>query len=133
MSTALASTPDARFDLLISRIDRLEQTVARVVGLLEQAHPARPWKHLERRPHRWRRQLYMKGRNMTARQLAGRVLANEWTPEAGARDYNLPVEAVQEALEYTRQEQALLEYEAMYELHLLQKRGHSIAPATIPR
>ena len=101
MSTVQATAPvaDTRFDTLLQRLDRLEQNVERIAALLEQARAPLPWKHLERRPHHWRRQLYTKGRNMTARQLAGAVLSNKMTPEEGACDYDLPVEAVREALE----------------------------------
>src|SRR5262245_64724872 len=35
-----------------------------------------PWKHLVGRPHPWRKQLYLRGRNMTARQLVGGMRAN---------------------------------------------------------
>jgi hypothetical protein len=32
------------------------------------------YKHLEPRPHRWRKQLYIKGRNMTVWQLVSNML-----------------------------------------------------------
>src|SRR3974390_2580274 len=35
--------------------------------------PVEPWKHLVARRHPWRRQLFIKGRNMTVRQLIGTV------------------------------------------------------------
>ena len=131
MSTALATPPaDPRLDVVLQRLDRLEQAVERLAGLLEQAKPL-PWKHLERRPHKWRRQLYVKGRNMTARQLAGGVLSNKMTPEEGALNYDLPVDAVREALDYVQKERALLEYETLYEQHLLKQRGHSLATALV--
>ena len=39
---------------------------------------APPWLHLVRRPHPWRSQLYLRGRNMTVRQLVGTVKANRF-------------------------------------------------------
>ena len=132
MSTALATPPaDPRLDVVLQRLDRLEQAVERLAGLLEQAKPL-PWKHLERRPHKWRRQLYVKGRNMTARQLAGGVLSNKMTPEEGARDYDLPVEAVREALAYVEKEKDLVEYEVMFEQHCLSKEGYNLDAPTLP-
>jgi hypothetical protein len=62
--------------------------------------PAPPWEHLVVRNHPWRKQLYIKGRNMTVRQLVGTVKANRFTEEQGAQDLHLPVEAIREALAY---------------------------------
>ena len=70
-----------------------------------------PWKHLVRRRHPWRKQLYVKGRNMTARQLVGAMLANKVTEEEAADDYGLPVEVVREALVYVEQDKELIEAE----------------------
>jgi uncharacterized protein (DUF433 family) len=135
MSTALATPPtaDTRLDAVLQRLDRLEQAVSRLAGLLEQTHAPLPWKYLERRPDKWHRQLYVKGRNMTARQLAGGVLVNKKTPEEGARDYDLPVEAVREALAYIEKDKDLIAYEALYEKHLLEKAGYSLDTPTLPR
>lgn len=94
--------------------------------------PALPWQHLERRDHPWRKQLYVKGRNMTARQLVGAVKANNLTLRDAAADFDLPEEAVREALEYAEQDRLLLAKEDAYERHLLETRGHSLAPATVP-
>src|SRR5206468_2097211 len=41
--------------------------------------PAPPWKYLVVRKHPWRKQLYIKGRNMTVRQLVGTVKASRFT------------------------------------------------------
>jgi uncharacterized protein (DUF433 family) len=91
-----------------------------------------PWRHLVARPHPWRRQLYVKGRNMTVRQLVGTVKANRFTPEQAAEDLELPVEAIHEALQYAEKHKDLLESDAAYERHLLahggQKRGAQPVP-----
>jgi hypothetical protein len=63
----------------------------RDVGFGPKEAPAPPWKHLVMRRHPWRRQLYIKGRNMTVRQLVGTVQANRFTPEQAAEDLGLPV------------------------------------------
>jgi uncharacterized protein (DUF433 family) len=77
--------------------------------------PVEPWTHLVRRRHPWRKQLYVKGRNMTARQLVGAMLANKLTQEEVAHDYSLPVEAVHEALIYVEKDKELIAAESEIE------------------
>jgi uncharacterized protein (DUF433 family) len=66
------------------------------------------WHFLERRDDSWRLQLYVKGRNLTARQLAGAMIANRMTEEQAAADWRLPVEAIREAVAYCRENKPLL-------------------------
>ncbi len=57
--------------------------------------------HLEHRPHPHRRQLYVRGRNMTVAQLVRTVRANGYASvEVAAEDLDLPVAAITEAQEY---------------------------------
>src|SRR5262249_24060996 len=62
--------------------------------------PVPPWRHLAIRPHRWRRQLFVSGRNLTVGHLVMAMRANRQTPEQAAEELDLPVEAVREALCY---------------------------------
>ena len=39
------------------------------------------WQYLIARPHRWRRQLCIKGRNITVGQLVSTIRANRYSPE----------------------------------------------------
>lgn len=56
---------------------------------------------LEPKPYKkFTRQLGIKGRNMTVWNLVADVVVSDVPPEEIAADYRLPVEAVQEALEY---------------------------------
>ena len=56
---------------------------------------------LEPKPYKkLTKQLGIKGRNMTVWNLVADVVVSGLTPEEVAKDYRLPVEAVQEALEY---------------------------------
>ena len=71
----------------------------------------REWTWLVRRDHPWRRQLWIKGRNMTAGQLARTAAVEGWSPEETARQYELPVEAVIEAQRYTETARDLIEAE----------------------
>lgn len=58
------------------------------------------WTWLVKREHPWRRQLWIKGRNIAAGTLARTAAANSWTPEQAADEYDLPVDAVVEAIRY---------------------------------
>jgi uncharacterized protein (DUF433 family) len=91
------------------------------------------WQYLVARAHPWRRQLYLKGRDMTVRQLVGTVKANKLTPEEAAEDLELPVEAVREALRYAEENEELLELEAAYERYLLVQGGYKRGAPSVPR
>ena len=60
------------------------------------------WKYLERDPKSRLTQLSIRGRRIRARTLYGQFMSAEEsrTPEEIAADYDLPLEAVQEAIAY---------------------------------
>jgi hypothetical protein len=93
--------------------------------------PVEPWKHLVRRPHPWRRQLYLRGRNMTARQLVGGIRANQLDEEKASANYRVPVEAIREALAYVEESSRLLEDEAEIERLMLKREGVSRGPQSV--
>jgi uncharacterized protein (DUF433 family) len=65
--------------------------------------PHVPWVYLAPNPRSQYRQLFIKGRNIAAWTLYSMYMGGEepaMTPEAIAVDYNLPLEAVQEAIRY---------------------------------
>jgi hypothetical protein len=90
-----------------------------------------PWKHLVRRPHPWRKQLYLRGRNMTARQLVGGMRANSMDEEKASANYRVSVEGVREALAYVEENRTLLEAEAEIELLMLKREGLSREPQSV--
>src|SRR5438132_9503663 len=63
---------------------------------------ATTWKYLERDPKSSLKQLSIRGRRLRARTLYGMFMSAEepMTPEEIAADYNLPLEAVKEAIAY---------------------------------
>lgn len=61
---------------------------------------AADWRWLVARPHAWRDQLWIKGRRMTAGDLARTIEIEHWTPERSAAEFDLPLEAVLEAQRY---------------------------------
>jgi hypothetical protein len=46
------------------------------------------WQYLIARPHRWRRQMSIKGRNMTVGQLVSTVRANRYAPEQASEEWS---------------------------------------------
>jgi uncharacterized protein (DUF433 family) len=110
-----------RLDTIESRLRRLEEKIDRS-ELRETA--VEPWRFLVRRQHPWRKQLYIKGRNMTARQLVGSMKANQLDEQAAAADNHVSVEAVREALLYVENNKELLETEGEIE-RLMLKRGEA--------
>ena len=63
-----------------------------------------PWKYLARKRNSVYKQLFIKDRRIAARTLYGRFMSDEdpMTPEEIAADYDLPLEAVLEAIEYCK-------------------------------
>jgi hypothetical protein len=96
--------------------------------------PVQPWKHLVRRHHSWRKQLYLKGRNLTALQLVGSMRANDFDVTAATANYHLSAKAVREAVAYVKANKELLETEAEIERLLLKRDQGGIArgPQSVP-
>jgi len=117
-----------RLDTIESRLRRLEEKIDQR-EMREAA--VEPWQHLIRRLHPWRKQLYLKGRNMTARQLVGSMKANHLDESAAAADYRLPVEAVREALVYVERNWDLLATEAEIERLMLKRGGVARGPQPV--
>jgi hypothetical protein len=122
-------TPD-RLDAIENRLRRLEERMDRR-EMREAA--VEPWQYLVRRQHPWRKQLYVKGRNMTARQLVGSMKANQLDEAAAAADNRVPVEAVREALAYVESNRELLETEAEIERLMLRRGGVARGPRSVSR
>jgi len=55
------------------------------------------WQWLVEREHRWRRQLWVKGRKLTVGDVVSRLRFEHLTAEELAKDMDLPVDAVREA------------------------------------
>jgi uncharacterized protein (DUF433 family) len=85
------------------------------------------WKYLERDPLSSYTQLSIKGRRIRARTLYGRYMSAEepMTVEAIAADYNLPIEAVQEAITYCQSKPPEIERDFQYEEALVELAGHN--------
>jgi uncharacterized protein (DUF433 family) len=94
--------------------------------------PVPPWEHLVAREHPWRKQLFLKGRNMPVRQLVNSAKVNKLTHEQAAANYRLPVEAIREAFAYAAENAELLELEAAQEKYILARgrKGRASPPVS---
>jgi uncharacterized protein (DUF433 family) len=81
------------------------------------------YQYLESRPHRRKKQLWLKGRNMTVWNLVSWMQSNSLTPDEAAKDFGLPVEAVHEALDYYHKNRLLIDAELSEERELLRTAG----------
>jgi uncharacterized protein (DUF433 family) len=111
--------------------DRLAGRIDRMLSVLE-LDQNESWSHLAPRPDSWRRQYYLKDRNMTVRQLVGRMRANNWSVEQAASELNLPEEAIQEAVDYYDRNQELINLECALENYFLAKKGPPSGPRPVP-
>jgi uncharacterized protein (DUF433 family) len=83
------------------------------------------WKYLEPRPGSFYRQLFIKGRRIRARSLYGHYMSEEdpWTPQQIAAEYDLPVEAVKEAIAYCQSNPPEIEQDFRREEALMEAKG----------
>src|SRR3954470_18704726 len=82
------------------------------------------YQHLEPRPGSNYRQLFLKGRRIRAAVVDEAIRGPDpCTPEEFARDYQVPLEAVHEALEYVARNRSLIEQERDREAADIRARG----------
>ena len=82
------------------------------------------YQHLEHRPSSHYQQLWVKGRHIRAEILYRFTIGPEpQTPQEVAQDYDLPIEAVHEAIEYARHHQDLLDAERAREEARMRQLG----------
>jgi uncharacterized protein (DUF433 family) len=82
------------------------------------------YQHLEARPGSNYRQLWLKGRRIRAAVVDEEIHGPDpRTPEEFARDFEVPLEAVLEALDYVARNRTLIEQEREREAAKLRARG----------
>jgi uncharacterized protein (DUF433 family) len=82
------------------------------------------YQHLEPRPGSNYRQLFLKGRRIRAAVVHEAIYGPDpFTPEEFAREYQVPLEAVLEALDYVAHNLPLIEQERDHEAARLRARG----------
>ena len=86
------------------------------------------WQYLEQRSQSWRQQLYFKDRKLTAFAVWMDIIINGETSQQAAENWDLPLAAVQEAINYCETHQELLQKEAEIERRSLEELGVSLEP-----
>ena len=83
------------------------------------------WKYLERDPKSSYRQLSIKGRRIKARTLYGQYMSAEepMTVEEIAKDRDLPIEAVKEAIAYCESDPPELRQDYTYDEMIMEAAG----------
>jgi uncharacterized protein (DUF433 family) len=82
------------------------------------------YQHLERRPGSNYKQLFVKGRRIRAEVLYRQTIGLEpRTPEQVAEDYELPLEVIQDAIQYCVHNEPLLRQERDEELQWIREQG----------
>ena len=81
------------------------------------------WTYLVERPHSWKKQLFVKGRRLTAAQVWLDMRTNHMTPSEAAENWELPEETIAEIVEYCESNVALLKMEADEEKLYLSSQG----------
>lgn len=114
---------EAKVNQALDRLDRLERDWEKVEN---------PWTYLVARPHPWRKQLCIKGRNTTVGQLVSTIRVNCLSPEQASEDLDLPLPAILEALAYEKENRPLLDLEIREERRRLSERGHQLEPPHLP-
>jgi uncharacterized protein (DUF433 family) len=82
------------------------------------------YQYLTARAHPWKKQLFLKGRNMTVGQLISTMQANTLTVEEAAEDLDLPIEQIREAVAYYQTHHTLVDLEAREEAARLAAKGY---------
>jgi uncharacterized protein (DUF433 family) len=126
-------TLTARLEDVATRLGRIEERLTVRDASNGMTDPGTRWQYLIARPHRWRRQLWVKGRNMTVGQLLSTIRANRLSAEQASDSLDLPLAAIYEALTYYAENRGLIELEAAEERRRLAERGLPLEPKDLPR
>lgn len=86
------------------------------------------WLYLVEQAHPWKKQLFVKGRKLSAAAVWTAMTANKLSVNKAADNWDLPVDAVEEILQYCEDNKALLAMEAAEELRRLEEKGIGVAP-----
>ena len=114
----------------LSISDRLA-LVSAVIQSLQNTSSVEDWQYLVARPHAWRKQLYVKGRKLLASTVWQDMVVNQLLPEQAAKNWDLPLAAICEAIQYCESHQELLKLEADEERYRLELKGVLLEPENV--
>lgn len=107
--------------------DPSKQDLTRLVMLGIDKPISPKWLYLVEQSHPWKRQLFVKGRKLPASAVWSTMFANKLSIEESAENWDLPVDAVREIIEYCESNKYLLEMEAAEELRRMEQAGIGLA------
>lgn len=81
------------------------------------------WTYLVQVPHSWKKQLYVKGRKLPAAAVWTAMMVNKLSREDAASNWELPLAAIDEIVEYCESNKELLQMEAAEEARRLAQKG----------
>jgi hypothetical protein len=113
---SLQELKEKAYQLSVS--DRLA-LISAVIQSLQNTTPIENWQYLVSRPHPWRKQLYLKGCKLLASTVWQDTIANQMSPEQAAENWDLPLPAIYEAIQYCESHPELLKLEAGEERYRL--------------
>jgi uncharacterized protein (DUF433 family) len=128
------------FDIVENITDHIRQGYKLAVVPVEDEHtdavpeltralrPESNYSYLLLRPHAWRRQLSFKGRRLTVGQFLGRMRTKRWTPEQAAAEFEIPIEAAYEAIDYGERYAALIAAEDAEDARAAKSLVHAASP-----
>ncbi|MGB3265964.1 MAG: hypothetical protein WBA89_18630 [Microcoleus sp.] len=111
----------------LSVSDRLALLSA-IVQSLQTTPEIENWQYLIARPHPWRKQLYIKGRKLLASSICRDMTANQMSAEQASENWDLPLDAIYEVIDYCENNQELLKLEAEEERYRLEVKGVQLEP-----
>ncbi len=91
-----------------------------LVDSLQHIDATQDWHYLVARAHPWRKQLYIKGTRLLASIVWQDALANQMSLEQVAENWDLPLEAISEVMNYCQINRSLIELEAREESYRLE-------------
>ena len=81
------------------------------------------WKYLEARPTSWKKQLFLKGRRVTAANIWLDMLTNSRSVRDEAANWDLSVEIVEEIVRYCEANRDLITKESEHERLFMKREG----------
>lgn len=111
----------------LSVSDRLALLSA-IVQSLQTTPEIENWQYLIARPHPWRKQLYIKGHKLLASTIWRDMTANHMSSEQASKNWDLPLDAIYEVIDYCENNQELLKLEAEEERYRLEVKGVQLEP-----
>ncbi|MBW4578580.1 MAG: hypothetical protein KME42_03280 [Tildeniella nuda ZEHNDER 1965/U140] len=125
---SLQELKEKAYQLSVS--DRLA-LISAVIQSLQNPPQFEDWQYLVSRPHAWRKQLYVKGHKLLASTVWQDMVTNQLSPEQAAENWNLPLFAIDEVIQYCESHQEILKLEADEERYRLEVKGVSIESTNV--